>query len=252
MKALETHLSNKFKKKIGSFTFPTLGFDFSKLINNLQFSDIKFLVKGKEFYASKAILSVRGSYFKSLFSGTWKEFTDKTLEVTQVDPTYFERMLKFLYTDFIEIENSTEAHEFLALADFYNLAGIRTACEKFFISAVEIDSVIEIWNISINSGSILTDLYNYCLRFFTENFYVCSASPGFLKMDIRLLKQALDFGNINFSSENLMDVIIRWGQNNRPSDVDLLTFINDLLPPRTVFNRETKMFLLGELEVLFP
>jgi len=197
-------------------------------------------------------LSVRGSYFKSLFSGNWKEFADKKLEVPHVDPNVFERILKFLYTDSIGIETSVEAHEFLALADFYNLEGIRTVCETFFIRAVDIDSVFEIWNISINSGSILTELYNYCLRFFTENFYQCSASPAFLKMDRRLLKQALDFGNIDFSAENLMDVIIRWGHNNRPSDVDLLTFINDLLPPRTVFNKETKMFLLGELEAIFP
>jgi len=191
------------------------------------------------------MLYARGSYFKSLFSGNWKETTFKTLEVEQFDPDNFGRMLEFIYTDNIILESSNEAFDFLALADFYNIGGLREVCETFFISAVDMDSIFEIWNISISNGVILNNLFNYCLQFFCDNFNQLSSTPGFLKMDKVLLKQTLDFGNINVSSDNLVEVILRWGKYNRPTDVTLLDFINDLLPPKTMFNLETKKVSFG-------
>lgn len=43
------------------------------LINNPDFSDVVFLVEGKEIHANRAILAVRSQHFKALLFDGFKE-----------------------------------------------------------------------------------------------------------------------------------------------------------------------------------
>ena len=48
---------------------PLLVHDFRRLIYHSEFSDITFLVEGKEAYANKAILAIRSEYFRAMLFG---------------------------------------------------------------------------------------------------------------------------------------------------------------------------------------
>ena len=59
----------KFRLAPVSIPPPLLVHDFCRLIYHSEFSDITFLVEGKEAYANKAILAIRSEYFRAMLFG---------------------------------------------------------------------------------------------------------------------------------------------------------------------------------------
>jgi hypothetical protein len=51
----------------------TLTSDYGKLVNNQLFSDVVFVVEGRELHAHRAILVVRAEYFRAMFCDKMKE-----------------------------------------------------------------------------------------------------------------------------------------------------------------------------------
>jgi len=56
--------------------------DFTKLINNPELADVRFVVEGHEVYAHKAILAIRSEYFRVMLCGGMRESTTGTITST--------------------------------------------------------------------------------------------------------------------------------------------------------------------------
>ena len=66
-------------------------------MTDTTFSDFTFIVKSKEFKVHKAVLSVRSPVFKIMFLSNMKEAVDNKAEITDTEPSTFEKLLDFIY-----------------------------------------------------------------------------------------------------------------------------------------------------------
>lgn len=93
--------------------------DMEKLLDNPRYSDVKFLVEGRQIGANKGVLAVRSVYFDRMFSTDMSE--SQRNEVVIKDAKYgpFKAMLKFVFTDRLYIEESSDLSEVYGLAHCY-------------------------------------------------------------------------------------------------------------------------------------
>jgi len=106
---------------------PSLGADLSGLLEDTQFSDATFDVAGTRFVGHRAILAVRSEYFRRMFSSSCTEAEPgSVVKIGDTTPEAFGRILTFLYTDEIKLDDAVvvdvlrKANEF-ALTPAYNL-----------------------------------------------------------------------------------------------------------------------------------
>jgi len=82
--------------------------------------------------------------------------------------------------------------------------------------------------------------------FFIENFLNCCQNNEYLDLDKDLFKMALDAGEIDADSATMFIVIRRWARFNSPKlEQSVDDIMIDLLPPKTLFNQNTKYRLLS-------
>lgn len=74
------------------------------LLEQGQFSDVKFLVHGQVFPAHKCILSARSEYFTRMFETKWNGKNLITLKHPLVNPAAFRAILQYFYTGRMDID----------------------------------------------------------------------------------------------------------------------------------------------------
>lgn len=182
--------------------------DLKDTLKHERFSDVTILVKEREFKAHKVILGSRSPVFRSMFSNDMEENISNRVELADVEPDVFEKLLEYIYTDETSLESnlsddevaysSDEEHlaiELLKAADKYQLDGLKRICEKAIYHTFSIDSVA--------AKLSLADLYNAPkLRAKAIEFIIIHASKV-IKTDtwIRLIEQRPDFAAEMFTEQ---------------------------------------------------
>lgn len=104
--------------------------DFEKFFNNKEFSDIKFIVEGKELFAHKNILANRSKVFAAMFERVDDQGNSKDIEEVE-DVTYevLEELVRFIYSRKI---NSIEkiAKDLYIAADKYGVHELKPICTE--------------------------------------------------------------------------------------------------------------------------
>ncbi|KAH7174776.1 BTB/POZ protein [Fusarium flagelliforme] len=77
-----------------------LGFheSFQSLYNNEDFSDLTVKCQDTQIKVHKVILACHSDHFKKMFTGEWKERTEKVIEIKDFEPLVVEAMLRFMYS----------------------------------------------------------------------------------------------------------------------------------------------------------
>ena len=102
---------------------------FEELFENMKFSDVTFNVRGQEFRAHKAILSVRSPVFAAMFQHQTKENVTGSVDVHDIEPEVFNIMLRYIYTGQVLSRQMEEvATELLSTADKYLLGKLKYEC----------------------------------------------------------------------------------------------------------------------------
>ena len=159
----------RFRLRPVSIPPPSLVMDLQKLINHEEFSDVTFLVEGKEIYANRSILAVRSEYFRvMLFSGGMRESlraaapaleegammdTDAggtpaaaspPIEIQDVSHSVFLKVLEYLYTDTVkDLPLETGIHLLIA-SERFMLDRLKALCEDQIRRDVNVTNVIGI------------------------------------------------------------------------------------------------------------
>ncbi|XP_043468165.1 speckle-type POZ protein-like isoform X2 [Leptopilina heterotoma] len=106
------------------------------------FKDVTLKVDDKEFNAHKTILILRSPVFAAMFKSKMTEEQTSTVEIKDINPTIFQKMLRFIYTEKVEDLDESAAELYYA-AEKYQLGELKTMCLNSLYKNLSTDSVIE-------------------------------------------------------------------------------------------------------------
>ena len=134
------------------------------LFESMQFSDIIFKVRGREFPAHKLILSARSEVFAAMFQHPMEENLTNQIKIDDIDPNVFQELLRFIYTGRVQVDKL----EMLA-------AGLFIAADKYLL------------------GQLKLTCENHLLRYMSPENCIVLLSNGDLQNPTELLKKAAKF-----------------------------------------------------------
>mmetsp|Transcript_3739 Transcript_3739/g.10290 ORF Transcript_3739/g.10290 Transcript_3739/m.10290 type:complete len:273 (-) Transcript_3739:1967-2785(-) len=118
--------------------------------------DVTFAVEGKLVFAHQHILIQRCEYFEIMFNAGMIESASPhtTIVIDDVSHDAFLKLLGYLYTDKIEIED-TDIMELAHLADMYHLPKLGHRCSSMVVKFLKVKNVISFlqdadsWNLAV-------------------------------------------------------------------------------------------------------
>ena len=122
--------------KVVSFLLPHP--DLRELVNNETFSDVTFVVEGRQVFAHKLLL-MRCSYFEALFLGPMREAQMKTINIDEVRYDTFLSILEYLYTDQL-VFSFCNAMDIFEAADRFCIYRLKSMCEKRMLECITVDN----------------------------------------------------------------------------------------------------------------
>lgn len=117
--------------------------NFTDLLEDKEFSDVKIVAGGKEFHGHKAILAVRSPVFKAMFQAEMIESKRNQVTITDIAPEIFAELLRFIYTDSVQGLDKNSLMGLLAAADKYDLAKLKAMCESALCDNIGEETVTE-------------------------------------------------------------------------------------------------------------
>jgi len=141
--------------------------DLQIAINNEEYSDIKFLLSDGSFVnGHKPILSSRSEYFSTIFGSSFIEGGADVITIKEVDKDVFLALLKFIYTNEIEIIQN-RAVDILINAARFLLDELKQRIELAMESDISNDTVIDMLMFSDSADT--PKLRKACISFVVEN-----------------------------------------------------------------------------------
>lgn len=117
--------------------------NYSTLLKEGKYSDVKIIVNGTEIKAHKAILSARSPVFNAMFESKMSENRENIIRIEDFSEEVIEELLTFIYSG--KVMNLPKvAKELLSAADKYELPQLSQLCEKYLMSDLSVVSSPEI------------------------------------------------------------------------------------------------------------
>ncbi|KAK3141452.1 hypothetical protein QOZ80_4BG0334120 [Eleusine coracana subsp. coracana] len=122
-----------------------LHLDFEQMLNDGEGADVTFTVDDQLFSAHRCVLAYRSPVFKAELFGPMKENVSKSIPIDDMEPSIFEALLYFIYTDRLpdscsDGKNPAMQH-LLVAADRYGVERLRLMCESKLSEAIDVDTV---------------------------------------------------------------------------------------------------------------
>ena len=157
------------------------------------FSDVTFVVEGKEIRAHKCILAAKSIFFKTMFlsevlpKGSHKP---NVFEIKDISYPIFSDVIKVIYDKDIEMTIETIS-EFSNIAEMYVLETLKLRCILFLDNTeIDIDDFLEIF-VYIKH---IPFLLNYCTSYITKRWrdvIECEKFYTIIKNDTHITKEIL-------------------------------------------------------------
>ncbi|KAJ2320663.1 hypothetical protein IWW52_001235, partial [Coemansia sp. RSA 2704] len=167
---------------------------------------------GPRYHAHKAILMAVSPVFEAMFGNGMRETFERVVEVWDVTPRAFERLLEYAYTHTCELPADLSADELvetLLCADQFAVAGLLNTCWRSLIARLAPDTLWDIWSIAHDLGA--REQQRACLAFCTRNFTELCACAATMWAPAHLLREALASDALNVQSEELLfETVVRW------------------------------------------
>lgn len=191
------------------------------IYNKEILADVHFLVgKGHPVVripAHKFILSIGSAVFDAMFYGGLQQ-TEDDIELPDVEPSAFTALLKFLYTDEVQIGPETVMTT-LYTAKKYSVPALEKKCVEFLKTNLGPDNAFML----LTQARLFdeTALAQMCLDTIDKNTDEALAADGFLDIDYDTLRMVLERDSLRIREVVLFNAVIRWAEaecsrNNSP------------------------------------
>lgn len=163
--------------------------------NDQTLKDVTFKVRNQEFKAHKVILSIRSPVFAAMFNSKMTEELTSVVEIEDMNPIIFQKMLRFIYTDKVEdLEKS--AMDLYYLAEKYQLQKLKSICVNSLYKHLSLVTMFK--TVEFAEMFSLLDLKRRCLRIMGCNLKKIAKTSTFEE----LLKNYPHFASEIFEAQN--------------------------------------------------
>jgi len=124
-------------------TKSTLDKDMKTFFKKKLYTDVSFIVEGKEMKAHKAFIAQRCPYFEKMFESGMKESQGNPIVVPEnVQYDIFSKLLEYLYCDIVDLDEET-AVDLLKLSNEYSVVSLKSFCEEFLVKKLSKENIIK-------------------------------------------------------------------------------------------------------------
>ncbi|XP_022088092.1 BTB/POZ domain-containing protein 17-like [Acanthaster planci] len=211
----------------------SLGAKLAQEFNNKDFSDVKLVVGGKEFYAHRMLLANQSEMFRIMFNGSqWVESTQEeiTLAESRECVEVFHDFLQFFYSARIHLTTDNIVAVRI-LADKYQHIQLIKECDHFVTEIIAHDEIDILVNWLVNMANLGDRMEQRCLSKLQLDFtrlMASGTSRGLLTLD--LLAKIVESANVLVCNELMMfKLVARWILEHRHASTQKAA-INRLLP----------------------
>lgn len=145
-----------------------LGASLGVLLDTGRFSDVSVVCGEERLDAHSVILAARSPVFDAMWSTSMQERENKTVEITDLEPSAVKRMLRFMYTGSIEdeLKNDAETVSLLQAAHRYQVTVLVDHCVAALSAGLTVNIVAERLMVADLAG--LESLRKACISFITD------------------------------------------------------------------------------------
>ncbi|XP_042863446.1 BTB/POZ domain-containing protein 1-like [Penaeus japonicus] len=193
-------------------TMTTVKERFAFLFNNEILSDVHFLVgKGdsrQRIPAHKFVLAVGSAVFDAMFNGQLSTHQDE-IELPDVEPQAFLALLRFLYSDEVQIGPET-VMTVLYTAKKYAVPALEQACVDFLKRNLSSDNAFML----LTQARLFDEpqLAALCLETIDKNTEDSLAAEGFTDIDHNTLCLVLERDTLRIREAKLFQATVRWSE----------------------------------------
>ncbi|XP_051495771.1 BTB/POZ domain-containing protein 2 isoform X2 [Apus apus] len=193
-------------------TKPTVQERFAFLFNNEVLSDVHFLVgKGRgsqRIPAHRFVLAVGSAVFDAMFNGGMAT-TSTEIELPDVEPAAFLALLKFLYSDEVQIGPETVMTT-LYTAKKYAVPALEAHCVEFLKKNLRADNAFML----LTQARLFDEpqLASLCLENIDKNTSDAINAEGFTDIDLDTLVAVLERDTLGIREVRLFNAVVRWAE----------------------------------------
>ncbi|XP_037810332.1 BTB/POZ domain-containing protein 6-A-like [Lucilia sericata] len=194
----------------------------SCLLQSEELTDCRFLVgdaspNQKIISAHKLVLAVASPVFKTMFYGDLAEKNDPIL-IPDIQPDIFQTMLKFIYSDYIDISSSYMAVQLCYAGKKYLLSDMVKHCCDYMFSRLNWKNACEVYEFAVLYGE--DNLKRKSMAIIAAEAQRIFSLSNFANIKMSTLLDILDEDWLNIKSElELYRVLLRF-LHNKVSDLD--------------------------------
>ena len=169
------------------------------LLQNTKFSDVTFVVGGKELKAHKFMLASQSPVFAAMFDNDFEEKLKNKVQIDDISLEVFQELLRFVYTcrveNFYQVEKELlvlsdkvsdgtlwihDVLTFQPLLPQYQMDNLKSYCSRRISSTLDIDSAVEFLLLAdLHQATYLKDK---CIDFIVHRSDQVLATNGWQKL----------------------------------------------------------------------
>ncbi|MEE6503241.1 hypothetical protein FKM82_004779 [Ascaphus truei] len=185
---------------------------FAFLFNNELLSDVKFVVgKGRQVQripSHKFVLATGSAVFDAMFNGGMAT-TSAEIDLPDVEPAAFLALLRFLYSDEVQIGPETVMTT-LYTAKKYAVPALETHCVDFLTKHLRADNAFML----LTQARLFDEpqLASICLETIDKSTVDAISAEGFTDIDIDTLCAVLERDTLSIRESRLFGAVVRWAE----------------------------------------
>ena len=184
---------------------------FSKL-NDLReenvLCDATLRIEGQDFAVHRCVLSAASPYFRSLFTGEFRESQNNIVELQEIKSAAASEALRFVYTG-EALVNATNAQDLLRTADFLIIPSLKTKVSEYLKESIDATNCLALESLAAQISC--ESLEQAAVAFKLQNFVSVVRSEDFMALDFEKIKELVSHDEIIVSrEEDVYEAVVSW------------------------------------------